>query len=138
MKFKIDGRELETYQLSNKELVKLFNSTTDEKEKQELSDDIIYRFNQYLCAEDGETEDDVFAKFFSGFVNGKMRSPKKIAKRLGKEHRYLQQEMFKVCIEYIKELARHKECGFYDPRNEWACDCSQKIVEFCKSSNVYI
>ena len=47
MKFIIDGRECEAYQLSNKELVKLFNTTTDENEKKELSDYIIYR--KSLC-----------------------------------------------------------------------------------------
>ena len=138
MKFIIDGRECEAYQLSNKELVKLFNTTTDENEKKELSDYIIYRFNKNLCANDGESEDDVFVRFFSNFVNGKMRDPKKVAKGMGQDHRYLQQEMFKVCIEYIKELARHKDCGFYDPRNEYACITSKMIVDLCKENKIYI
>lgn len=138
MKFIIDGRECEAYQLSNKELVKLFNTTTDENEKKELSDYIIYRFNQNLCADDGESEDDVFARFFSNFVNGKMRSPKEVAKKMAQDHRYLQQEMFKVCIEYIKILAENYGKGWYDGRNEWASKASAQIVEDCKEKEIYI
>jgi hypothetical protein len=48
------------------------------------------------------------------------------------EHRYLQNEMFKVCLEYIKQLAENCENGWYDPRNKYACETSKKIIDYFK------
>ena len=49
-----------------------------------------------------------------------------------REHRYLQNEMFKVCLEYIKELANCYECGRFDPRNQYAAETSKKIIDYFK------
>jgi hypothetical protein len=51
------------------------------------------------------------------------------------EHRYLQNEMFKVCLEYIKKLADNCEKGYYDPRNEYAAETSKKIIDYFKEIN---
>ena len=52
---------------------------------------------------------------------------------MAREHRYLQQEMFKVCLEYVKILAQNAENGRFDPRNEWACKASKYMIEGLKS-----
>lgn len=130
MKFKINNREVESYQLSNNEVLGLFtNPSTTDAEKEALNSIIIDRFTSDLCKNPGETEDDVFARFFGNFVNGRLCSRQKVAERMCTEHRYLQQEMFKVCLEYIKKLAENYGKGYYDERNKWACETSSLIVE---------
>jgi hypothetical protein len=49
-----------------------------------------------------------------------------------REHRYLQNEMFKVCFEFIKMLAENCENGRFDPRNEYAAQTSKKIIDYLK------
>ena len=133
MNFKINNREVESYQLSNNEVLELFtNPSTTKEEKDALNNIIINRFTNDLCKEPGETEDDVFARFFGNFVNGRLCSRQKVAERMCTEHRYLQQEMFKVCLEYIKKLAENYGKGYYDGRNEWSCETSSMIVESMK------
>ena len=73
-KFNINGREYETYQLSNRQMLDLIKNN-------EMSDDVwlflisklLDRFEYNLCPKNGETDDDVFVRFFSNFVNGKMK-----------------------------------------------------------------
>lgn len=137
MKFTIDGREYEDYQLSNEQIVELIegsNKVTDIGEETFLKNKVYERFKYDLCARknEGETNDDVFARFFGNFVNGKLISKKKVAERMCREHRYLQNEMFKVCLEYIKELANCYECGRFDPRNQYAAETSKKIIDYFK------
>ena len=48
------------------------------------------------------------------------------------------QEKFKVCLEYIKVLAENYQKGYYDPRNEWACQTSDKIVKAMEKEHWYI
>lgn len=142
MKFTIDGREYEDYQLSNEQIVRLIEGkylemddthvSSDEKEL--LMKKVYERFKYVLCARknEGETNDDVFARFFGNFVNGKLISRKKVAERMCREHRYLQNEMFKVCLEYIKKLAENCENGWFDPRNQYAAETSKKIIDYFK------
>ena len=139
MKFNINNREVESYQLSNNELLELYASaSTTEEEKEALNSIIVDRFKSDLCQEPGETEDDVFARFFGNFVNGRLRSSKKVAERMCTEHRYLQQEMFKVCLEYIKKLAENYNNGYFDGRNEWSCETSKLIVDAMEKIGRYI
>ena len=137
MKFTIDGREYEDYQLSNEQIVKLLD---DERNVNELTDmgreylekKVYERFKYDLCPKSGETNDDVFARFFGNFVNGKLNSKKHVAEMMCREHRYLQNEMFKVCLEYIKLLAENCEKGWFDPRNQYAAQTSKKIIDYFK------
>jgi uncharacterized protein YuzB (UPF0349 family) len=132
-KFVIDGREYETYELSNEQLVHLANSSElMGADKAFIKDKIVERFMYDCCARCGEDNDDVFARQFGNFVNGKMRSKKKVAEKMSHEHRYLQNEMFKVCLEYIKVLAENCENGWYDPRNQYAAETSKKIIDYFK------
>ena len=135
MKFTIDGREYEDYQLSNEQIVRLIegdNKVTDIGEEIFLKNKVYERFKYDLCPKSGEDNDDVFARFFGNFVNGKCHSKKKVAERMCREHRYLQNEMFKVCLEYIKKLAENCENGWFDPRNKYAAETSKKIIDYFK------
>jgi len=133
MKFKIDGRERDDYQLRNDEIIDLLegNEITDE-ERKHLTDLVIRHFKYDLCPRGGEDNDDVFARFFGNFVNGKLCSKSKVAKLMCREHRYLQNEMFKVCLEFIKELADNFDRGYFDGRNEYAVETSKKIIDHLK------
>lgn len=139
IKFKVGGRELETYQLSDRELYDLIcsGSLTDE-ERNALTDTMKDRFRWTLCPEPGENDDDVFVRFFSRFVNGRVHSMRKVAEGMARDHRYLQNEMFKVCMEYVKRLAENCEDGRFDPRNEYACKTSGAIVRLLKENGYYI
>ncbi len=76
-----------------------------------------------------------FAKTtLSDFVNGGMSSPKTVAAQMSLDHHYLQNEMFKICLEYIKVLAMNYQHGRFDPRNEWACSQANDIV--CCTSTI--
>ena len=133
MKFRIDGREYEDYQLSNEQIVRLIEGDTlTSSERSLLMEKVYQRFKYDLCPKSGEDTDDVFARFFGNFVNGKCHSKKKVAEKMCKEHRYLQNEMFHVCLEYIKKLAENCENGYYDPRNKYAAETSKKIIDYFK------
>lgn len=140
MKFIIDGREYESYQLSNEQLARLVDGRllemddthVNSDEKEFLMEKVYERFKYDLCPKYGENDDDVFARFFSNFVNGKLHSKKHVAEVMCREHRYLQNEMFKVCLEYIKMLAENCENGRFDPRNQYAAQTSKKIIDYFK------
>ena len=128
MKYNVNGREKETYEMNNLELLKAFNSA-EYKGNEELLNTLVYRFAYNLTPhDDNETNDDVFVRFFSNFVNGEMLSSKNVAKLMANEHRYLQEQMFIVCYEYIRILAKNFEIGFFDPRTEWACKRAHKML----------
>lgn len=65
-------------------------------------------------------QDKEFAKEFENFVNGRMRSADDTGMELSRAHRYLQQQMFKVFIGFMRQLAHNYRKGYYDDRNEWA------------------
>ena len=135
-KFNIDGREYCDYQLSNEQIVQLIEGNTlMGSDKAFLMEKVYERFKYDLCKRNGEENENVFARFFSNFVNGKCGSKRKVAELMSYEHRYLQNEMFKVCLEYIKKLAENCEKGCYDPRNEYACKTSKKIIDNFKEDN---
>ena len=136
--FKIDGRNYKLWELSNEQLVMLIeDNTLSDADKAILKDKVIERFKYDLCPRKNECEDDddVFARFFGNFVNGKLNSKKKVAEKMCRDHRYLQNEMFKVCLEYIKKLAENCEMDIYDGRNKYACETSKKIIDYFKEIN---
>lgn len=65
-------------------------------------------------------KDKAFALEFSDFVNGGMCSADQTGKEMTKAHRHLQQQMFKVFIGFMRQLAYNYQKGHYDQRNEWA------------------
>ena len=130
----MNGREYEDYQLSNEQIVELIEGDHDVTDMghEFLMKKVYERFKYELCPKSGEDNDDVFARFFGNFVNGKCHDKKKVADLMCREHRYLQNEMFKVCLEYIKKLAENCEKGYYDPRNQYAAETSKKIIDYFK------
>lgn len=135
MKFLINGREVEEFNLSNEEIVSLI----EDKEKLTaeqydfLQEKVLQRFKYECCPHNSsENDDDVFVRGFSDFVNGKINSKRRVAELMSQEHRYLQSEMFKVCLEYIKKLAENCEKDWYDGRNEYACKTSKMIIDHFK------
>lgn len=133
MKFNVNGRETEDYYLSNNEMIDLLESDRlTEEERKFLTDKVIQRFKYELCKKAGETNDDVFVRQFSNFVNGKMYSRDRVAELMANEHRYLQNVMFRVFLSYAKKLAENAEKGYYDGRNEYAVLTSKKIVDYLK------
>lgn len=132
-KFNIDGREYASYELSNGQIARLIEDDPYVSDDKEFLMDVVFnRFRSDLCPKSGENMDDVFAHFFGNFVNGKLHSKKHVAEVMCREHRYLQNEMFKVCLEYIKLLAENCENGRFDPRNQYAAQTSKKIIDYFK------
>ena len=127
-KFLVDGRELATYQLSNRQIVDLYKKVEGDTESDEAQADkailakaIIDRFDYECCPKPGENNDDVFARQFSNYVNGRMYSRKEVAKLIANDHRELLKYKFNLCVEYIKVLADNYEHKWFDGRNEMAC-----------------
>lgn len=136
MKFTIDNREYEAWELSNEQIVKLIESgNLMGAEKAHLMEKAYERFKYDLCAKAGETRDDVFARFFGNYVNRCPNDFKRAAKAMAREHRYLQNEMFKVCIEYFKVLEEAYFNDAYDPRNQWAVKTANKALSFLKAED---
>ena len=151
-RFNINGREVEWYHLTDNEIVDLLEKVdTSSEDKEFLNKQLIDRFKSECCARPGETNNDVFVRQFSDYVNGKMQSEKvynreagkdewiggekACAKKMATEHRYLQQEMFKVFLEYAKKLDEAYQNGWYDPRNEWACTAAHHMFDGLKSAD---
>ena len=133
MKVTINGREYEDYQLSNEDLYylvsgKKYTYTLSEEEKKVLTDKLIDRFKHECCAREGEGKDELFANQFSNYVNRCPNDFEKAAEAMGRDHRYLQSEMFKMCLAYIKVLNDHYINGRYDARNEWACGKAHDLL----------
>ena len=127
--FLINGRTKQVYELTNEELISLVNEENLSNEDREvIKNKIIERFKYACCKRSGETNDNVFARQFSDFVNGRMLSHNETAKIMANDHRYLQQEMFKVFLAYTKILSINYNNRFYDGRNEYSCRCANEII----------
>ena len=137
MKINLDGWDYEWYELSNRQMVDLIKGDTlTDEERTFLTAKLVDRFENENCPKVGESNFNVFARQFGNFVNGKCGYHyKETAELLARDHRYLQQEMFKVMLEYIKILAENAENGFYDPRNEWACNAAKCMVDGLKTAD---
>ena len=130
MKLTVDGREYEDYQLSNRQMVDLIKNDTKacSDEREYLLDKILDRFENECCPMCGETNDNVFVRSFSRFVNGRCINKEKVAELMTKEHRYLQSEMFFVCMAYFRKMAENYDNGNYDLRNEYACHTAKQMI----------
>ena len=130
MKFTVDGRELEAYQLSNRQMVDLIKNDTKaySDEREYLLDKMLDRFENECCPNYGENNDNVFVRQFSSFVNGKCSNKENVAELMAREHRYLQSEMFFVCLAYIRKLAENYDNDCYDLRNEYACRTAKQMI----------
>lgn len=70
--------------------------------------------------------------------------PVAVALKLAKMHRYLQEQFFTLCLNYMARLAKAYKDGRYDARNENACTTAYKMFteglgeEALESRNQYI
>lgn len=130
-KFIVNGRELYSFELSNEDLYSLINGDSlSADDKKFLTNKLIERFKYACCKRDNETNDDVFARSFSDYVNKCPNDFERAARAMANDHRYLQQEMFKLCMEFIKKLADNYNRGWYDDRNKWACQTAHTIKNY--------
>ena len=130
MKFEIDEREFEDYQLSNEQIVRLLDSEDiTDMGYDFLMEKVLERFKNECCPQYGETNDNVFVRSFSRFVNGRCGNKEKVAELMCNEHRYLQTQMFYVCLAYIRKLAENMEKGNFDLRNMYACQTAKQMIE---------
>ena len=126
----INGREKHLYELTNEELITLVNDENQSSDVQNIiKDKIIARFKDKCCKRQNETNENVFVRQVSDFVNNTTCDIDKVGKLMNKEHRYLQQEMFKVFLSYVQELSMNYNCGYYDGRNEYSCKCAGIIID---------
>ena len=131
--FELDGREYEPYQLSNKQILRLLKSDDlTDTGHETLMRLVMNRFEYDLCPKAGEGDDEVFARFFSNYVNNCGHDRHKAAEKTATDHRTLQSNMFDLCMAYIKELAESYENGWYDARNEYAVTTSKMIIDHLK------
>ena len=130
MKFTVDGRGLEAYQLSNRQMVDLIKNDTKaaSEERDYLMEQVLNRFESECCPMCGENNDNVFVRQFSSFVNGKCGNKENVAELMCREHRYLQSEMFFVCLAYIRKMAENYDNDCYDLRNEYACRTAKQMI----------
>ena len=129
MKFIINGREYQDYQLSNEQIRDLIEGgTLMGSEKSFLMEKAYERFKWECCARKGEGRDELFAHNFSDYVNKCPNDFSVAAKKMASDHPYLQNEMFKVFIDYAKELNKSYLNNFYDARNEWAVHAANKVI----------
>ncbi|MCS2793811.1 sulfide:quinone reductase [Bacteroides faecis] len=83
-------------------------------------------------------QDKAFAQEFANFVNGRMCSAENTGRELTRAHRYLQQQMFKVFIGFMRQLAYNYQEGTYDERNEWASRlASEAYTRLIESDLIY-
>lgn len=136
MKYTINGREYMHFQLSNNDIIQLLEGDTlTSEQREELTNKVIGRFKYNNCPHSGENEDNVFVRQFSDFVNGKCISKQDTAKLMANDHRYLQNEMFKICLEYIKILADNFDQKRFDPRNQYACTAAKHMIDGLKNAD---
>lgn len=136
MKYTINGREYMHFQLSNNDIIQLLEGDTlTSEQREELTNKVIERFKYSNCPHRGENEDNVFVRQFSDFVNGKCISKQDTAKLMANDHRYLQNEMFKICLEYIKILADNFDKKQFDPRNQYACTAAKHMIDGLKNAD---
>lgn len=83
-------------------------------------------------------QDKAFAQEFANFVNGRVCSADNTGRELTRTHRYLQQQMFKVFVGFMRQLAYNYQKGSYDDRNEWASRlASEAYTHLIESDLIY-
>ena len=134
-----DGSQCDVSDLCYKDNRTLLNSYTKALAEDRDGDAEVFlhrildRFECESCTRGGESKDELFARQFSAYVNRCPNNFEAAAKKMSCEHRYLQNEMFKVFMHYVKILAKNCECGCYDPRNRYAAKTSKEIIDHFKN-----
>ena len=83
-------------------------------------------------------QDKAFAKEFANFVNGQMCSAENTGRELTRAYRYLQQQMFKMFVGFMRQLAYNYKQGACDERNAWASQlASEAYTHLIESEIIY-
>mgnify|MGYP003298018847 CR=1 FL=1 len=77
------------------------------------------------------------ASKISDIVNSTLFNPMEVGIELTTDHRYLQNEEFKMFLHFTGQLARNYENGNFDGRNEFACKCAKVMVDALKQADLY-
>lgn len=77
------------------------------------------------------------ASKISDIVNSTLFDPMEVGIELSTDHRYLQNEEFKVFLHFAGQLARNYEKGLYDDRNEFACKSALAMIEGLEKAGLY-
>lgn len=77
------------------------------------------------------------ANQISELVNSTLFSPLATGVELTTDHRYLQNELFKMFLHFAGQLSRNHETGKFDDRNEFACRCSKVMIEALEQADLY-
>ena len=80
--------------------------------------------------------DKEFAKQFANFTNGVMVSANQTGREMTRAHRYLQQQMFKVFLGFMRQLAYNYQKGCYDERNKWASQLAAAAYDRLTEDNL--
>ena len=127
----VDGRP--TYQLSDEDLLTAFDEVQKGEDailKATFARLVAARLERYTRRKD-ESKDACIGRIISDFTNGRITSMNEVAESMGRQHRYLQGEMFTLVTAYIKVLAQAYDNKRYDARNEYACKKAKQIVDAC-------
>lgn len=124
----IDG--CPSYQSSDATILKAYEEEKDPVIKAMLAELVAGRLKRFTPRV-GESSDECIGRVLEDFVNGRITSKEKVAERMARSHRYLQQELFSLFTYYTKNLSDAFEKGRYDARNEWSCKKANKIVTEC-------
>ena len=93
---------------------------------------------QELSGATTSERDKAFALEFTNFVNGGMSSADQTGREMTRAHRYLQQQMFKVFIGFMRQLAYNYKQGACDERNAWASQlASEAYTHLIESEIIY-
>ena len=64
-------------------------------------------------------------------LNGRFGS-KEFCEAMSREHRYLQNEFTRLCLEWLEKCSEMYEQGNYDGRNEFSCKIGKEFMNFIK------
>jgi len=86
---------------------------------------------------DANDRKEVVAELLKEFVNRASRDEiKELATDLSHTHRTHVQSMFGLFLQFSKVLAANREAGFFDARNEYACETAAKIMKLTNDQSV--
>lgn len=77
------------------------------------------------------------AKAISELVNKISFNGIEIGTELSTDHRYLQNELFKMFIHFAGNLAANYKNGKYDGRNEYACKCAKIMIDALERNELF-
>lgn len=136
--FNVNGRMVESFYLSDNDLIDILNNPeSNDDDKRFVTEKIVERFISKCCKRIGDSNEDLFARTLSDFMNGKIHDTNKAAFLMTKDHRYLVNETFKLFLRFVHFLSQDYENGNFDGRNKYACETAHTIMAALKKDHLY-